>query len=75
MKINKRIMKKILLMVCMVGLFVTSCEKDPDMSRLDADLVVYTDHDGNTDFGRFKTYFFARQHTGSRRGTFFILEG
>lgn len=50
-------MKKILLMVCMVGLFVTSCEKDPDMSRLDADLVVYTDHDSNTDFGRFKTYF------------------
>ena len=50
-------MKKILFMVCMAGLFMSSCEKDPDMGKLDADLVVYTDHDNNTDFSSFHTYF------------------
>ena len=46
-------MKKILFMVCMAGLFMSSCEKDPDMGKLDADLVVYTYHDNNTDFTAF----------------------
>ena len=51
-------MKKILfIMACMTGVFMASCEKDPDMGELDADLVVYTDHDSNTDFSSFQTYF------------------
>ena len=32
-------MKKILfIMACMTGVFMASCEKDPDMGELDADL-------------------------------------
>lgn len=55
---NLRLMKKILfIMACMTGVFMASCEKDPDMGELDADLVVYTDHDSNTDFSSFQTYF------------------
>lgn len=50
-------MKKILLIACMAGSFLISCEKDPDMGELDANLVVYTDYDSNTDFSSFKTYF------------------
>lgn len=67
-------MKKILFMVCMAGLFMSSCEKDPDMGKLDADLVVYTDHDNNTDFSSFHTYFLPDRYTGSKWSTGFILE-
>ena len=49
-------MKKILLLICMAAA-VASCEKDPDMGELDSDMVVYTDHDSQTDFGDFQTYF------------------
>ena len=49
-------MKKILFLIG-VALGAVACEKDPDMGKLDADLVVYTDHDTNVDFGRFQTYF------------------
>lgn len=49
-------MKKILLLAG-IALLATACEKDPDMDKVDADLVVYTDHDGDADFGSYKTYF------------------
>lgn len=49
-------MKKILFLICMAAI-VTSCEKDPDMGQLDSDMVVYTDHDSQTDFSNFQTYF------------------
>ena len=49
-------MKKILLLACMT-LTITACEKDPDLGQLDSDMVVYTDYDSSTDFGKFKTYF------------------
>ncbi|WP_300728090.1 DUF4136 domain-containing protein [uncultured Bacteroides sp.] len=49
-------MKKIfLLAIAAIGLF--SCEKDPDWDQLDDNLVVYTDHANNVDFGEFQTYF------------------
>ena len=34
-----------------------SCEKDPDLGQLDTNMVVYTDYDSKTDFGKFQTYF------------------
>ena len=49
-------MKKMLFLACM-ALTLAACEKDPDMNRLDADLVVYTDHDNNAAFDGYKTYF------------------
>lgn len=49
-------MKKLLFYVCL-PLLAVSCEKDPDMSDLDADLSVYTDYDNSVDFGSYKTYF------------------
>ena len=49
-------MKKTLFLICMT-LGMVACEKDPDMGKLDADLVVYTDHDTGVDFGVFQTYF------------------
>ena len=53
--INKgeRSMKKILFLIC-VALGAVACEKDPDMGKLDADLVVYTDHDTMLISGDFK---------------------
>ena len=49
-------MKKMLFLACM-ALTLAACEKDPDMNQLDADLVVYTDHDNNAAFDGYKTYF------------------
>jgi hypothetical protein len=45
-----------LLLACMT-LGMMSCEKDPDFGQMDANLVVYTDHDNNVDFGKYQTYF------------------
>lgn len=51
-------MKKSLFLVsCMAAGLLASCEKDPDMGQLDADLVVYTDHDGEADFSKYATYY------------------
>ena len=36
---------------------LAACEKDPDMGDLDADLVVYTDHDNGASFKDYKTYY------------------
>lgn len=40
----------------LVAVFVTSCEKDPDLSKLSADFTVYTNYDSNVNFKDFKTY-------------------
>ena len=37
--------KKSLLLTGIAALMLAACEKEPDMGQLDADLVVYTDHD------------------------------
>ena len=49
-------MKKILVLTCM-ALGMMSCKKDPDLGQLDTNMVVYTDYDSKTDFGKFQTYF------------------
>ena len=35
-------MKKLLFPLFMLAMIVTSCEKDPDMNKLDSDYSVYT---------------------------------
>ena len=50
------IMKKMFLLVVPLLAFA-SCEKNPDMDKLDSDLVVYTDHADDVDFGSFDTYY------------------
>jgi len=37
----------------------TACEKDPDLSKLDYDFVVYTTYDDDADFKTTKTYYVA----------------
>ena len=49
-------MKKILFLACL-ALGVSACEKDPDLSNLDGNMVVYTDYDNSTDFSDYTTYF------------------
>ena len=40
-------MKKLLFPLFMLAMIVTSCEKDPDMNKLDSDYSVYTDYDNS----------------------------
>ena len=49
-------MKKILPFFLLV-LLMASCQKDPDMSKLDDDFVVYTDYDSATKFDSFTTFY------------------
>lgn len=49
--------KKSLLLTGIAALMLAACEKEPDMGQLDADLVVYTDHDNGTDFNQYATYY------------------
>ncbi len=49
-------MKRFFLVLCIAAGLLTACEKDPDMGELDVNLVVYTDHDNNTNFSSFSTY-------------------
>ena len=43
-------MKKLLFPLFMLAMIVTSCEKDPDMNKLDSDYSVYTDYDISMSF-------------------------
>lgn len=49
-------MKKLFLFTIPLAL-LASCEKDPDMEKLDGDLAVYTDYAPDADFGSFDTYY------------------
>ena len=49
--------KKSLLLTGIAALMLAACEKEPDMGQLDADLVVYTDHDNGADFNQYATYY------------------
>ena len=49
--------KKSLLLTGIAALILAACEKEPDMGQLDADLVVYTDHDNGADFNQYATYY------------------
>ena len=48
-------MKKYLF-IGLMAVLATSCEKDPDLSRLDNNFTVYTNYDSKTNFNDFKTY-------------------
>lgn len=45
----------LILTLVAVCLFATSCQKDPDVDRLDNDYLVYTNYDSNTDFKSIET--------------------
>lgn len=49
-------MKKIFPFFLLV-LLLASCQKDPDMSKLDDDFVVFTDYSNKTDFKSFTTFY------------------
>lgn len=51
-------MRKFLALLFLMPLF-TACEKDPNLSKLDYDFVVYTNYDSDADFKTTKTYFVA----------------
>ena len=52
-------MKKMIsvLSVLFVLFLSTSCQKDPDMSKLDDNFMVYTDYDKKENFSEFSTYY------------------
>ena len=52
-------MKKMIsvLPVLFVLFLSTSCQKDPDMSKLDDNFMVYTDYDKKENFSEFSTYY------------------
>lgn len=49
-------MKKIIPFFALI-LLLASCQKDPDLSEVDGNFVVYTDHDANTNFSSYGTYY------------------
>lgn len=49
-------MKKIYPLFLFV-LLLASCQKDPDMSKLDDDFLVFTNHDKKTNFESFNTFY------------------
>ena len=49
-------MKKLVPILIAVFAFM-SCEKDPDMSKLDSDYLVFTNYDKSVDFNSFTTYY------------------
>lgn len=51
-------MRKFLALLLLLPL-LAACEKDPNLSKLDYDFVVYTSHDNNADFEKAKTYYVA----------------
>ena len=52
-------MKKLLLLTLVVActLFMASCQKEPDIDKLDNSYLVYTNYDTGTDFKSFNTYY------------------
>ena len=49
-------MKKIFPFFLLV-LLLASCQKDPDMSKLDNDFMVFTNHDKDAKFESFTTFY------------------
>ncbi len=49
-------MKKIIPFFALV-LLLASCQKDPDLSEVDGNFVVYTDHDASANFASYGTYY------------------
>ena len=50
-------MKKFIpLLLAVFAIAFVSCEKDPDMDKLDSKYLVYTNYDTKADFKAFETY-------------------
>ena len=51
-------MKKFIpLLLAVFAIAFVSCEKDPDMDKLDGKYLVYTNYDTKADFKAFETYY------------------
>lgn len=51
-------MKKFIpLLLAVFAVTLASCEKDPDMDKLDNNYLVYTNYDKKADFKTFETYY------------------
>lgn len=51
-------MKKFIpLLLAVFAVTLASCEKDPDMDKLDNNYLVYTNYDKKADFKTFQTYY------------------
>lgn len=50
-------MKKIIYLILSVFICLPSCRKDPDLSKLDSEFVVFTDYDNSVDFGSYTSYY------------------
>ena len=51
-------MKKFIpLLLAVFAIAFVSCEKDPDMDKLDSKYLVYTNYDTKADFKAFETYY------------------
>lgn len=49
-------MKKV-AMFSLMAILAISCQKEPDMSKLDNDFMVYTNYDKDVNFNKFSTYY------------------
>ena len=50
-------MKKLFLFALAVTALFSSCEKDPDLNKLDSDYAVYTNYDNGIQFNKFSSYY------------------
>ena len=50
-------MKKYYFLLLAATAIFSSCEKDPDLSKMDSDFTVYTQYDPEADFSTASTYF------------------
>ena len=53
---NKTDMKKLIPILFVVAV-LAACQKEPSLSKLDDDYVVFTDYDKSADFGEYLTYY------------------
>ena len=49
-------MKKLIPILFVVAV-LAACQKEPSLSKLDDDYVVFTDYDKSADFGKYLTYY------------------
>ena len=54
-------MKKLIPILFVVAV-LAACQKEPSLSKLDDDYVVFTDYDKSADFGEYLTYYMPDTH-------------
>ena len=55
-KLKQKLDMKKLIPILLAVFALVSCEKDPDMDKLDNEYLVFTSHDTSTKFNDFSTY-------------------